>query len=892
MKRWRNLWQTRPESGRGYSAVLAAALCCMIAVGAAAPANAADWPMYRHDGARSGITPEAVTPPLAPHWVFQPRYAPEPAWPPPKDYPVEGILELPRNRFDDVFHVAAAGGLVYFGSSADNKVYALDAATGKVRWEFFTGGPVRTAPTVWKSRVFAASDDGWVYCLRAADGSVVWKLRAAAGSQRLLGNGKMISLWPVRTDVLVDNDIAYFAAGIFPSEGVCLYAVRASDGTVLWKNDWAADETRSSISPQGYLLASSKMLFAPMGRISPAAFDRADGTFRYFAYFGKNIGGSYALVADEKVYTGTTEIVAHSASTHRERFAYFSGRKIIVAKDAYYVLSERDMTALDRVAYPRASNRRRSLLGQRSRVDRDLRAPKSVLRRQQAALKQEQKKLDALKKKLDVLNKTPQPDPKAVDALMAQVNAQAKRGEGATRALDAAKAKAAPLQEKRAKLTEQIKGAMAALKATVRWRTPCDSSSSLIMAGGVLFAGGKGKVLAFDAADGKLLWTGQVDGDARGLAAASGRLLVSTDKGTIHCFGQPRAEKPTVVTQPANPNPFPKDALTPLFEQAAEAILEHSRVEGGYALVLGVGTGRLAYELAKRTSLKVYAVDPDPAKVAAVRKVLDAAGLYGKRIVVEQAPPDRIPYADYFADLIVSEQALLGGKLPFDLKDARRMLKPCGGVLCIGQPPAAKGLVQELKAGDLERFAKATGDEGAEVLTKSGRWVRLVRGPLEGAGKWTHQYGTPGNIASSTDQLVECPLGLLWFGEPGPRRVINRHEQAPAPLVLGHRMFIQGEHVILCYDVYNGRKLWERKIQGARRTRVSREASNLALNEDTLFVAVADKCLALDVRTGQTKATHAVPPAADGKPRRWGYVAVVGDLLYGSSTRRGYRPVG
>ena len=117
---------------------------------ACAGPRAGDWPTYRHDNARSGITAERVSPPLSACWVFRARHAPEPAWGRPKPIPVEAILELPRVHFDDAFVVSVAAGRVYFGSSADNRVYCLDARTGKVRWTFVTDH--RT----WVSRLAAA----------------------------------------------------------------------------------------------------------------------------------------------------------------------------------------------------------------------------------------------------------------------------------------------------------------------------------------------------------------------------------------------------------------------------------------------------------------------------------------------------------------------------------------------------------------------------------------------------------------------------------------------------------------------------------------------------------------------------------------------------------------
>jgi len=198
-------------------------LAVILVVAASAASLAEDWPTYRFDSARSGITTEQVKPPLTLCWVYQPRHAPKPAWGEPNPRPVggwHGLTEQRRMHFDDAFHVAVSGGAVYFGSSADGKVYALDAQTGKQRWSTRTGGPVRLAPSVWQDKVYVGSDDGYVYCLGGSDGGEQWKFRAAPREQKVLGSGDMVSMWPVRTSVLVDDGVAYFGAGIFRAVGV------------------------------------------------------------------------------------------------------------------------------------------------------------------------------------------------------------------------------------------------------------------------------------------------------------------------------------------------------------------------------------------------------------------------------------------------------------------------------------------------------------------------------------------------------------------------------------------------------------------------------------------------------------------------------------------------
>lgn len=102
----------------------------------------------------------------------------------------------------------------------------LDAASGDAG-DRITGGPVRLAPAVVDGRVYVGSDDGCAYCLDASDGSVVWQFRAAPEDRRVLRHGRMISLWPLRSGILVEDGVAYLAAGIFPAEGVFLFALEA-----------------------------------------------------------------------------------------------------------------------------------------------------------------------------------------------------------------------------------------------------------------------------------------------------------------------------------------------------------------------------------------------------------------------------------------------------------------------------------------------------------------------------------------------------------------------------------------------------------------------------------------------------------------------------------------
>ena len=148
-------------------------LLCWLIWGLVTQTLGADWPTYRHDLARSGVTQEQLRTPLHRQWVHVAPHRPRPAWPEPG-------RELNRLAFDYAYSLAVAEGTIYYGSSTDHKVYAIDLATGRQRWHFFTGGPIRFAPAVEDGRVFVACDDGWLYCLSTADGTLLWKFTSTA----------------------------------------------------------------------------------------------------------------------------------------------------------------------------------------------------------------------------------------------------------------------------------------------------------------------------------------------------------------------------------------------------------------------------------------------------------------------------------------------------------------------------------------------------------------------------------------------------------------------------------------------------------------------------------------------------------------------------------------
>lgn len=259
----------------------------------------ADWPLYRGDAARTGYTKEPLPNRMELKWTFRTQKPPRPAWP-----------THTRIRFDEVFQPIIVQKTVFFGSSADDQLYALDLETGKLKWKFFTEGPIRFAPAAWKDRVFVASDDGNLYALSIKDGSLLWKKQGGPKKKLIMGNDRLISHWPARGGPAVVGDQVYFAAGVWPSDGVYLYALDAATGDVIWSNQNSGQlvmnqphggaSAKSGVSAQGYLAVNQNQIFMPTGRAVPAAFDRTTGKFQYY-HMQKNQqrGGSDVMLADQ-----------------------------------------------------------------------------------------------------------------------------------------------------------------------------------------------------------------------------------------------------------------------------------------------------------------------------------------------------------------------------------------------------------------------------------------------------------------------------------------------------------------------------------------------------------------------------------------------------------------
>lgn len=721
-------------------------------------ATAADWPAFRGDAARSGFTTETLPAKLALAWKHTPRHKPAPSWP--RD---------DRMSFDRTFRPVVAGGLVIFGSSADDQIRALDAKTGQLKWKHYTDGPVRFAPVVHKKNVYAVSDDGHLYCLSLPDGKLRWKKFGGPQARRshpaglVLGNERIISRWPARGGPAIYDGVLYFAAGIWQSEKVFIHAVDPETGKSIWTNDSAGGMympqphggayAHSGVTAQGHLVADEQHLYVPTGRAVPAVFDRKTGKFKY-----------YHLQANGRRGGTATTVIG--------RFIYNGG-----------------------ASYTTENGALRTRLGN---------GP--VAKFAGGVLHHNGSRLVAVK----------------------QIRRKTKDRKGRDITVD---------------------------DHQVLWQLDkVPGGQSLIVAGDIAISAGKKDIGLYDLKARKLVpssFGSTFDNDICGLAVAEGRLFVSTDRGSLYCFSSEEEKAREGVAE------FKEAPISSIYADAAKQIVAKSNITEGYCVDLGCGRGELALELARKTKLRIVAVDSDPKKVEAARKLLTQRGLYGSRVTVHLADPAKTQLPKYFANLVVSGRTVtkgINGLTTAARKEAKRLQRPWGGVVCLGK-------AEKLKAD--------------------------VRGPLKNAGDWSHLYSNPANTAASKDD-IKGPLSVLWFRDVD-LELPQRHGRGPAPLFHKGRLFAEGMDELRGVDAYNGRTLWTFKLPGILHAYnadhivgTSQTGSNFCAHGDSVYVRKGSICYRLNAATGEVLGKFEAPKGKDGKPGRWGYIACADGILFGS----------
>ena len=438
--------------------------------------TAQDWPTYKFDFRRSGVTKANLSENMKMKWVRKSSAVPQTAWSGPAKwdaYSGNAGLQSLRN-FDPAFFVTGQGNDAYFGSSVDNAVHCMDTDSGKEKWVFFTNGPVRFPPTLVKNKLYFGSDDGFVYCLDT-NGKLQWKYQAVPGARLIASNGKLISTWPVRTGVVIKDQRVYFAASLVPWEPSYVCCLNAENGSEIYNTQ------HKDISLEGAALTTTERLIIPQGRASALLFDLKTG--KNAGHLG-NAGSTFLILTeDEKIISGPrnqkskNNVVHISDASKKINMAQLDGtdRMIIDGEKAWYHKSGQ-LICINRVDYANKTYERSKLLNEKKGIQKNFK--KLTGAKKEAA----QKRLNEISSRVTELNSE--------------------------------------------------------LSKTTLWQSDAPLPISFIKSGDKLVCGLENEVCMIDSKSGKKIWSGKIKGRAFGLASWNNKLVVSTDEGHIYCFGQ------------------------------------------------------------------------------------------------------------------------------------------------------------------------------------------------------------------------------------------------------------------------------------------------------------------------------------------------------------------
>jgi len=245
------------------------------------------------------------------------------------------------------------------------------------------------------------------------------------------------------------------------------------------------------------------------------------------------------------------------------------------------------------------------------------------------------------------------------------------------------------------------------------------------------------------------------------------------------------------------------------------------------------------------TGFLVYVQEPDAEGVAAATKAVDVDGLWLRRVIVEQGPLRRLPFADNTVDLVVA----------------------------IGLSPPQ---IARLSEKEILRALRPRGR--AMIGSGTDAWKTVTKPPRPGEDGWTHWGHGPDNNPVSVDAVIKPPFRTQWLAGP-------YYTAMPVVTVAaGGRVFTAQGHIahhrreepqllrLTARNGYNGRLLWERRLPEG--TFVHRSA--FIATDETFYLVEADSCLLLDPETGAEKGRVKIP----GVGGDWVWMAKQGDTLY------------
>ncbi|MCD6200709.1 MAG: PQQ-binding-like beta-propeller repeat protein [Bacteroidales bacterium] len=821
-----------------------------------------DWPQFKKDNYRSGVTPVAIFDnTFGLKWVYRAPQVPAPAWygPAREDaYALSGPLPSMRD-YDLAYSPVIVRDKWYYGSTSDDAVHCLSTKTGREEWIFITNGPVRIAPTYYKGNLYFGSDDGYVYCIRATSGKLKWKFSPSKSEQKLLNNGRLISFWPVRTGVMIEDNIAYFGASLIPWKKSWLCAVDAETGKVKGRQGTYVREAEN-VTFEGSMASSGDRLIQPQGRISPVFIDRRTGKIE-----GQlpGAGGCFVLVTPDKhiVHPETSrfkEIVDLQVDRKKPEYMSFKGGKeMVVSGDKSYVLSDHAISAYNR--------KTKEVLW----VNKTYHAHRIIM-------------ADT------VLFAGATDTVYAVSVTSGQPLWQG-NVEGTVYAM-AAGDSALFVSTGEGKIYCFARGGNettgAKNKQVKGWKDPREEESRPLEfpLGPVVDIRDKHHI-AIDFTTAKptlctLYWHSNNNIEKAVYKDPSPALQhhfeIPVRKDFVYSYRIEENGKMTKAYEYDNffnySVPGIKVAASWLSDKKinvyVDNLIKSSGIHKGLCLVLSMGSGQLPVALAQKTELDVIVLDGSSQKVQGFRKKLEKEGVYGRRLSAYTIQDFRnIPIQSDLADLVICN----GNEYPAD--EVIRLTAPHGKAVYMKGKEKEKLIKQFTQQ---TRNANNLWQVTKDIVKVNESYIFILskKEPASG-GVWISEYGKPDNSAyggaSMWGTTSSEEFEIQWMGRPGPRFQADRNGRKPSPLAINGKLFVQGKERIAAIDAYNGTIVWTKWIPGFIRMNVVRDCSNWAADEKYIYAVKKEKLLVINQQNGSILTEVRVPGYPTGK-YDWGYV--------------------
>ncbi len=233
--------------------------------------NTDSWPMFRGTSALCGVSGAPLPQTLKLRWSYQAKDSIESS-------------------------AAIVDGTVYAGS-ADGSLLALDLATGKVRWQYKTAGPVEeSSPCVQNGTVYVGDLEGMLHAVDASTGRSRWTFKAGG---------------EIKSSPNCAGNQVYFG-----SYDQSLYCLSAASGTKLWsfQTEGPVHCTPAVDKGRVYISGCDENL---------RAFDAATGKQLFSLPLGSYTGAS-AAVLDDQAVVGTfgNEVVCFDLRRRIVRWTY------------------------------------------------------------------------------------------------------------------------------------------------------------------------------------------------------------------------------------------------------------------------------------------------------------------------------------------------------------------------------------------------------------------------------------------------------------------------------------------------------------------------------------------------------------------------------------------